>query len=270
MLGAIIGDIAGSVYEFDNCRRRDFMPFIREDATFTDDTVMTLAVARAIKDTWKNPRGPSLEERVAVRMHQFGNDYPGRGYGGRFAAWLASEDPKPYHSLGNGSAMRVSPVAWAFDSLGAVLEAAAATARPTHDHPEGVKGAMVTAGCTFLARTKHSPDQVRHFAAAFYDMGFKLDEIWEDFKFDETCPGTVPAAIECALEATSYEEAIRNCMWLGGDCDTTAAIAGAVAGALYGVPDEFYHVAKRILPKELWQILFSSIVDAGFAEVKFQ
>lgn len=245
MLGAIIGDIAGSVYEFDNCRRRDFMPFIREDATFTDDTVMTLAVAQALLDVDNDP--VDLAKAVEVRMHQFGNAYPGRGYGGRFAAWLASESPKSYHSLGNGSAMRVSPVAWAFDSLGVVLEAAAATARPTHDHPEGVKGAMVTAGCTFLARTGHTPDQVRHFAAAFYDMGFTLDEIWEDFKFDETCPGTVPAALACALEATSYEEAIRNCMWLGGDCDTTAAIAGAVAGALYGVPRSLAReVAKRL------------------------
>ena len=267
MLGAIIGDIAGSVYEFDNCRRKDFAPFIREDATYTDDTVMTLAVAQAIMDTRKD-QGTCLEEQVTVRMHEFGNAHPGRGYGGRFAAWLASSKPRPYHSLGNGSAMRVSPAAWAFDSLGAVLEAAAATARPTHDHPEGVKGAVVTAGCTFLARTGHTMDQVRHFAAAFYNMDFRLEDIWEDFKFDETCPGTVPAAIECAVEADNYEEAIRNCMWLGGDCDTTAAIAGAVAGARFGVPERFYRTAKKILPKDLWKTYFTFSIETGaFSEV---
>ena len=230
MLGAIIGDIAGSVYEFHPHKSKDF-PLFSEKSAFTDDTVMTLAVAEALMNG-------GAEEDYIASMQRWGRRYPDGGYGGRFFGWLFQKEPQPYNSFGNGSAMRVSPVAWFYDSLEAVENAAALSARVTHNHPEGIKGAQAIASAGFLARTGYAKSEIKNYISSQfgYDLDRTLDEIRPVYGFEVSCPSSVPEAIIAFLESGDFESAIRGAISIGGDSDTIAAMTGALAEAAYGVP----------------------------------
>jgi ADP-ribosylglycohydrolase len=243
VLGAIAGDIIGSIYEHSPIKTRDF-PLFAPNCRFTDDTVLTIAVARAILD------GTGYLEN----LREFGRRYPDAGYGGTFRRWLLADDPRAYHSWGNGSAMRVSPVGFAFDTPEQVLEEARKSAVVTHDHPEGIKGAQATALAVFLARTGHGRQEIRRqIGEAFgYDLGRSLDAIRPGYGFDVSCQGTVPEAIIAFLESDSYEDAVRNAISLGGDSDTLACIAGGIAEAFYGgIPAGIRDRALALLPDDL-------------------
>lgn len=236
MYGAIIGDIVGSKYEFRPIKTKEF-PFVSRGCGFTDDTVMTVAVAKALLKTLEmTARGESASfKRVLVReMQGLGRMFPNAGYGGRFAGWLHSPDPEPYNSYGNGSAMRVSPCALIAVELDEALELAKASAEVTHNHPEGVRGAQAVAGCVFLAKAGRSKDEIRTYVeSCFYGPLPSIDVIRPDYTFDVTCQGSVPEAIACFLESTDYEDAVRNAVSLGGDSDTQGAIAGSIAWSYY-------------------------------------
>lgn len=252
MIGAIVGDIIGSVYEnklsWLSSKRVDFEPLFSPKARFTDDTVLTVALADALL------HGLDFTEA----MKDYYARYPSAGFGGQFKRWASSDNPEPYGSWGNGSAMRVSPVAWAFDTMSEVLHKAKDTARVTHDHPEGVKGAQATAAAVFLARTGTSKDEIREdIERRFgYDLSFTLDAIRPGFVFDVSCQGTVPPAIVAFLESTDFESAVRLAISLGGDADTLASIAGGIAAAFYGgVPDPIRRQAIERLDEPLTEVL---------------
>jgi ADP-ribosylglycohydrolase len=246
MIGAIAGDIIGSVHEYARTKSKDFPLFVPA-STFTDDSVLTVAVAQAILTD-----GDYRKAALA-----FGRRYPNAGYGGSFADWLRSVDPKPYNSWGNGAAMRVSPVGFAFETVEDVLREAKRSAEFSHDHPEGIKGAQATALAVFLARTEWDKDLIRtEVADRFgYDLDRTVDDIRPGYGFDESCQGTVPEAIVAFLDSSSYEDALRNAISLGGDGDTLACIAGGIAEAYYGpVPGVILEQVKGILPADLWGI----------------
>jgi ADP-ribosylglycohydrolase len=246
LIGAIAGDIIGSVYEFGRTKSKKFLLF-GPDSIYTDDTVMTVAIAQAVLTDG--------DYRKAVL--DFGRRYPDAGYGGFFQSWLRSPDPKPYNSLGNGSAMRVSPIGFAFNSVDDVLREAARTAEFTHNHPEGIRGAQATALAVFLARTARDKEFIRaEITARFgYDLTRTVDDIRPSYGFDESCQRTVPEAIIAFLESTSYEDAVRNAISLGGDSDTLACITGGIAEAFYGpVSQSIRQKVQEILSPELWAI----------------
>ncbi len=253
MLGAMFGDIVGSVYEFDNIKTKDF-PLFRSDCFFTDDSVMTAAVAEALLASDAREDMETFKAVLVRTMHRYGEAYPDAGYGGRFSLWLAQKSDAPYHSLGNGSAMRVSPVAWYARSLAEALTLAEATASVTHNHPEGIKGAACTAGAVFLARTGASREEIRSFIEEYYTMDFTLDEIRPRYTFNETCEDTVPEALMAFLESESFEDAIRLAVSLGGDSDTLAAITGSVAEAYYGMTEAEREKVFFFLDEELADI----------------
>ncbi len=247
MLGAIAGDIIGSVYEHDPIKTREF-PLFSAGCRFTDDSVLTIAVARAILD------GSGYLQNV----QELGCQYPNAGYGGTFIQWLFSDHPEPYNSWGNGSAMRVSPVGWAFDDLDGVLAEAEKSAAISHNHPEGIKGAQATAMAVFLAKSVKNRDEIRQrIEKQFgYDMSRTLSDIRPGYAFDVSCQGTVPEAIIAFLEADSYENTIRNAISLGGDSDTLACIAGGIAEAFYdGLPESIMEKARTYLTDDLWGIV---------------
>lgn len=253
MLGAIIGDISGSVYEHQPIKTKDF-PLLSFSGTFTDDTVMTLAVAKALLVSGGAPE--QFEAQCIVQMQSLGRKYSDAGYGMSFYRWLHTRSPQPYNSYGNGSAMRVSPVGFRADSLEEALDLAERSARVTHNHPEGIKGAQATAGCIYLARTGASKDEIRSWVQAhFYPMNRTLDQIRPGYGFDVSCQGSVPEAIEAFLSSCGFEDAIRNAVSLGGDADTQAAIAGAIAEAYYGIPLPLKEKALRFLPEDLFSIV---------------
>ncbi len=236
MIGALIGDIVGSVYEFDNIHTKQF-PFFQPDCRRTDDSIMSLAVAQALLDYEDSGKFASLCNLACTYMHKLGRLHPDGGYGGRFYGWLQSDHPQPYNSLGNGAAMRVSACGFVADTLEEAISLSEQVTKGTHNHPEGLKGAACTAACVWLAKHGKTKPEIRSYIQEhFYDMDFTLEEIRPSFSFDETCMGTVPQAMEMFLESTDYEDCIRTCISMGGDCDTTAAIAGGVAEAFYGVP----------------------------------
>lgn len=247
MLGAMIGDIVGSIYEWHNIKTTEF-EFFQERCFFTDDTVLTAATAKAL-----------MTDGDFTRAYQdFARRYPRRGYGGNFSGWIHRADPQPYNSWGNGSAMRVSPVGFAYDSAEEVLQAAKNSAIVTHNHPEGIKGAQSTALAVFLARQDKSQEEIREaIKNRFgYDLNRRLDEIRPTYSFDVSCQGSVPEAIIAFLESQSYEDAIRKAISLGGDSDTIACITGGIAEAFYGgVPDELAEQGRSFLPDEFKQIL---------------
>ena len=218
MLGAILGDIVGSPYEFDhnNYKHKDF-PLLSEKSHFTDDTVMTVAVARGLMAGQGDAQKTFAE--VQHEMRRWGKVYPHAGYGGMFRRWLHAENPKPYGSFGNGSAMRVSAAGWLFDMLDKTLEMAKVTAEVTHNHPEGIKGAQATAAVIFLARTGHSKPEIKQYVEQTfgYDLNRTCDEIRPTYHHVETCQETVPEAIIAFLESVSFEDALRNAVSLGGD-----------------------------------------------------
>ena len=263
MIGAIIGDIAGSRFEWHNRKTKRFTLMkskneSRHPCYFTDDTVMTLAVAEAILK-WREGGDASYDalSRAAIKsMQEFGRRYPGAGYGGGFRHWLRDDDPQPYNSWGNGSAMRVSACGWAGRTLDEVKAMSRAVTEVTHNHPEGLKGAEATAVATFLARTGKSKDEIRAVVVRdYYPLDFTLDEIRPRYAFDESCQGSVPQALEAFFESTSFEDAIRNAISIGGDSDTIGAICGAVAGAFYGVPDDIRAKAETFLDEHLLKAL---------------
>jgi len=241
MIGAIAGDIIGSVYEWNNIKTKDF-PLFSPECFFTDDTVMTLAIAEGLMN------GGSGEAFVSA-MKRYGCLYPYAGYGSRFGSWLLSDDTKPYNSWGNGSAMRVSPVAWAFGTLREVEKYAEISAAVTHNHPEGIKGAQAVATAIFLARNGGTKKEIKEYIENRYGyrLDRTLDEIRPYYRFDESCQGTVPEAIIAFLESRDFEDAIRNAVSLGGDSDTLAAITGSIAEAAYGIPEEITEKVMSIL-----------------------
>ena len=236
MYGAFIGDIVGSKYEFNNIKTKDF-PLFSPGCDYTDDSIMTAAVAQAILCTAREDCGDF--SRVLVEtMQDFGRRYPHPtgAYGGRFADWLRRENPAPYGSYGNGSAMRVSPCALAAVTLEEALELARVSAAVTHDHPEGIKGAEAVAAALFLAKTGASKAEIRQYVDThFYPLDFTLDSIRADYRFDVSCQGSVPQAIVAFLESADFEDAVRSAVSIGGDCDTTGAMAGSIAWTYYTV-----------------------------------
>ena len=238
LCGAIAGDIIGSVYEWHTTKNTDFYLFTLS-SKFTDDTVMTVANADWLLT------GDSL---LGV-MQDYGNRYPHAGYGGMFRSWLREDEPKPYNSFGNGSAMRVSPVGWAFDTLEETLEAAKQSAEITHNHPEGIKGAQATSACIFMARTGKSKQEIKDYIEKRfgYNLSRTCDEIRPTYDFDVTCQGSVPESIIAFLESTDFESAIRLAVSLGGDADTMGAITGGIAEAYYGGVSE--HIRKEVLKR---------------------
>lgn len=275
MLGAIVGDIVGSVYEWHNIKTKEF-PLFRKDCFFTDDTVMTCAVAEAVM------KGGERDDFIDA-MKKYGRMYPDAGYGGNFGRWLFSDDRKPYNSFGNGSAMRVSPCGWIMDCgftarTGMWPDGGRAVAKRsaevTHNHPEGVKGALATADAIFLARyyfggyhgedddpINDNPEECKrrikeHIETEHgYDLSKSLDEIRPSYRFNETCQQTVPQAIVAFLESTDFEDAIRNAISLGGDSDTLAAITGSIAEAAYGIPEWIKEKAISYLDEPLKDVL---------------
>ena len=257
MYGAILGDIVGSPYEFDhnNYKAKDF-PLFSQRSEFTDDTVMTLAVAKALLDT-HGQDDAAIKAALVREMQWLGRAYPDKGYGVRFNHWLYEDDPQPYHSYGNGSAMRVSPAAWLAEDMAEVLHLAQLTAEVTHDHPEGIKGAQATAAAIFLARTGHSKAEIKAYVEREfgYDLSRTCDEIRPAYRHVESCQETVPQAITAFLESTDFEDALRTAVSLGGDSDTLAAITGSIAEAFYGVPENLKQECRKRLAPELAEIL---------------
>lgn len=256
MIGAIFGDIVGSIYEFNNLRSKEFELF-GERCFFTDDSVMTAAVAHALMDMpYVNCENINeFKERLIDSMHSIGIKYPNCGYGGRFYSWITKKEREPYNSFGNGSAMRVSSVGWYARSLEETEMIAKATAEVSHNHPEGVKGAVATAGAVFLARTGATMEELKKYVSGYYNIDFTLDEIRPTYSFNETCQDTVPQALEAFFESMSFEDAIRNAISVGGDSDTLAAITGAVAEAYYGIPEELEKKAISYLDDTLLEIV---------------
>lgn len=247
MIGSIAGDIIGSVYEVRPHKSKEFPLFVRS-CRFTDDTVLTVAVAEAILTG--RPYVETIRER--------GRRHPDAGYGGTFKQWLRSDAYEPYNSWGNGSAMRVSPIGFAFDTPEEVLREASRSAEVTHNHPEGVKGAQATALAVYRARTGSSKEEIRtEIASRFdYDLGGTVEDMRLGYSFDVSCQGTVPAAIISFLDSRSYEDAVRNAISLGGDADTLACIAGGIAEAYYGgVPEDIRTAALGYLPPDLRDIV---------------
>ena len=257
MLGAIIGDIAGSRFEWNNKKRKEFELLSHSKGCEpTDDSIMTFAVAQALLDC-----GGSFErlaEHTILRMQELGRRYPGAGYGGRFMKWIREKDPQPYNSWGNGAAMRVSPCGFFAKTLEEAIALSKAVTEVTHNHPEGIKGAEATAVAIFLAREGRSLTEVReHIDANYYHMDFTLVEIRPGYTFDVSCQGSVPQALEAFFESTGFEDTIRNAISIGGDSDTIAAIAGGVAEAYYGIPDEIRLRALTFLDARQLAILYA-------------
>ncbi len=232
MIGAIIGDIIGSKYEFNNIRTKDF-PLLSNGCDYTDDSLMTIAIGEALLK-WKDGNA-DLEEASVCAMQRIGRKYPypKGAYGGRFAGWLRSDHPMPYNSLGNGSAMRVSPCGEIAANVEEARMLAEKTATVTHNHPDGIAGAQAVAEAVFLARQGAEMSQIRSAMECYYPLKQTLKEIYDVYEYTETCSGTVPQAITAFLESVSFEDSVRNAVSLGGDCDTLTDINAAIAWAYY-------------------------------------
>lgn len=267
MYGTIIGDIAGSTYEFKNIKYSlDRKDLINKRSEFTDDTVMALAVAKGIYEVLieddseligNKDKQDKLYLSIQEKMQMFGQFYPNAGYGGTFIKWIHSPNPKPYNSWGNGSAMRVAYCGWIANSLEEAELLAEISAKITHDHFEGIKGAKVVAGCIFLLRKGATKEEIREYALKYYYLDFTLDEIRPTYKFDVSCQGSVPQAIEAFLEGKDFCDVISKAISIGGDSDTIAAIAGSIAEAFYEIPDFLYN---RAIDK-LDDYLLDTLVD---------
>ncbi|MDR2018864.1 MAG: ADP-ribosylglycohydrolase family protein [Syntrophobacterales bacterium] len=253
MIGVIIGDIVGSRFEWNNIKTKDF-DFFTYRCEFTDDSVMTLAVASALLEASDNY--DNLSDLATKYMREMGRLYPNCGYGGMFRQWIYSDNMGPYGSFGNGAAMRVSACGFAAKSLDETKILSRKVTEVTHNHPEGIKGAEATAICIYLAREGKNILEIRdHIDEYYYPMNFTLDSIRESYQFNETCQDTVPQAIMAFLESTGFEDAIRNAISIGGDSDTLAAITGGIAEAYYGVPIEICKHALTFLDERLLKIL---------------
>ena len=255
MLGAIIGDIAGSRFEWNNIKSKEF-DFFHPMCRVTDDSVMSLAVAKAILRSGGNL--VNLDVYTVECMQELGRRYSRAGYGGRFRKWLQEENPQPYKSYGNGSAMRVSACGYAANSLEEAIALSNAVTAVTHNHPEGLKGAQAVAAAVYLARTGNSMKKIQEYINDhYYVIDFKLDDIRAAYTFDVTCQGSVPQAFAAFFESSNFEDAIRNAISIGGDSDTIAAIAGSIAEAYYGIPAELRAQAQPFIGTTLMQILIA-------------
>jgi ADP-ribosylglycohydrolase len=250
ILGAITGDIIGSIYEFNNIKRTDF-PLFSEGCCATDDSIMTCATMDVL-----------LNKKDYTKTYQeYGRNYPSPDYGGygeSFDKWIHATQPLPYNSWGNGSAMRVSPVGWAFETLEQTIKEAEKSAQVTHNHPEGIKGAQATASAIFLARNGKTKDEIKNYIVETfcYDLNRKIEEIRTIYNFDVSCQGSVPVAIIAFLESSDFENAVRLAVSIGGDSDTIACIAGGIAEAFYGqVPDNIAKKVLEILPKNFFSLV---------------
>ncbi|MCS6945118.1 MAG: ADP-ribosylglycohydrolase family protein [Sutterellaceae bacterium] len=260
MFGALVGDLIGSVHEFAGTKRKDFSPLIHPAARFTDDSVLTCAVAEALL-------AGERAEAIARRFKRWGNRYPRCGFSAQFREWLWSSSLLPFGSFGNGAAMRVSPAALLARTADEALALAQATAEVTHDHPEGIRGAQAAALATFLALRGEPAQVIRRTVAeqSGYDLSRSVDEIRPAYRFDGTCQGSVPQALVCALEALDFEDAIRNAISLGGDADTLAAIAGAVAEARFGIPQQVARQVEAMMPADMREVMSDLYARAGRA-----
>ena len=256
MYGAILGDMIGSPYEFDRGKKTKDFPLFSAKSEFTDDSVMTIAVAEAFMDTMGQD-DETIRRAMVDSMQKWGRRYPDAGYGGMFYGWLQKKYPQPYGSYGNGSAMRVSSAGWLFDTLEKTRHMARLSAGVTHDHPEGLKGAEATASAIFMARTGKSKGEIREtiIREFGYDLSRTCDEIRPGYYHVETCQQTVPEAITAFLEGTDFEDVIRTAVSLGGDCDTLTCIAGGIAEAFYGVPPELKSSCEALIPEDMRNVL---------------
>lgn len=250
ILGAITGDTAGSVYEFNNIKTKEF-PLFSRDCCLTDDSIMTLAVADIMKNGYINDK-----DKIIDTFKKWGQKYPNAGYGYRFYNWVLGDDRKPYNSCGNGSAMRVSPVAWYANSEEEVKEFSKKVTEVTHNHREGLKGAEVTAMCIYYARTGKSKEFIKEYVSQYYDIDFDYEELRKTYVHGaEICQVTVPQAIYCFLISKDFEDCIRTTISIGGDCDTTAAISCAIAEAYYGIPKKIKNKILTYLTDEMKEVL---------------
>ena len=255
MIGAIIGDIAGSRFESHNHRSKDF-ELLHEKCRFTDDSVMTIALAQAILDCRGDYTG--LRDEAVLRMREIGCRHYRAGYGRSFYYWLFSEHPRPYNSCGNGAAMRISAVGFAARTLEECKEMSLKVTDVTHNHPDGILGAEAAAAAIFMARHGASIPEIRKvFTESYYPIDFTIDGIRDGYKWGALCSNTVPQAMEAFFESTGYEDAIRNGISIGGDSDTIAAIAGGVAEAYYGVPDDLREKGMAYLTDDLKEVVLA-------------
>ena len=265
MFGAILGDIIGSTYEFDRGNKTKDFPFFDKGCSFTDDTVMTIAVADALLNVDLNSDDETIKESIIKALKFWGHKYPAAGYGVRFSIWLKLHNTEAYNSYGNGSAMRVSSVAWLANNIEDVRRLARLSAEVTHNHPEGIKGAEATACAIFLGRKGRSKDEIKEYIVKEfgYDLSRTCDQIRPDYYHVESCQKTVPEAITAFLEGENFEDVIRTAVSLGGDCDTLTAIAGSIAEAYYGVSDDLKKECYQHLDENLSEILekFEQLVD---------
>ena len=256
MYGAILGDIIGSPYEGDRAYTKDF-PLFRKRSCFTDDTVMTIAVEEALLSVGRDAKEDEIKNATVHSMHSWGNRTPNAGYGGAFRKWLKSENPQPYKSYGNGSAMRVSAVGWFYDDIQRTREVARWTAEVTHNHSEGIKGAESVAAAIYMARNGKSKAEIKDYIESEfrYDLSRTIEEIRPNYQFEVSCQKSVPESIIAFLDAEDFESTIRNAIWLGGDADTQAAIAGSIAEAFYGIQEDLIIECRKRLHRDVIEIL---------------
>ena len=259
MIGAIIGDTVGSRFEFQNTTDRNF-EFLHADCSYTDDSVMTIALADAIMQ-WDNEGRPSygrLSELAIKSMRKWGRDYPFAGYGGHFAQWLSDDAYGPYNSCGNGAAMRISAVGWAATSLEECIAMSKAVTEVTHNHPDGIMGAEATAVQIFLARQGKTKKELRQYEEEhYYCIDHDLAWYLANYRWHSLCDGTCQPAFLCLYESKNYEDAIRNCMIVGGDCDTTGAICGGIAEAVHGIPEDLQNRIRNFLDDDQLSVIDS-------------
>lgn len=263
MFGAIIGDVAGSRFEFDRGPWIKTFEFLTPGCEWTDDSCMTIAIGEALLEAGRDADAETIKAECIKSMKKWGRKYPYAGYGARFINWVLTDDPKPYNSWGNGSAMRVSAAGLIYDSIERTREVARLTAEVTHNHPEGIKGAECTAAVMFLARTGKTKEEIRTYVESDfnYDLSLSVDELRPLHKHDESCMDALPKALISFFEGESYEDVVRNAVSLGGDTDTIATIAGAMAGAFYGVPEELKTRVRGYLEDDMLEILDRFVVS---------
>ena len=256
MYGAILGDMIGAPYEFDRGGKTKEFPLFIARSEFTDDSVMTIAVAEALMDS-AGKTDEEIRAALVASMQKWGLKYPDAGYGGMFYRWLREENPQPYGSYGNGSAMRASSAGWLYKDFDETWKKAKLTAEVTHDHPEGIKGAMCVAAVIWMARNGKSKKEIRETVEEVfgYDLSRTCDEIRPGYHHVESCQGTVPEAVTAFLEGEDFEDVIRTAVSLGGDCDTLTCIAGSMAEAFYGVPEELKEECRKRLPADMLAVL---------------
>ena len=255
MLGAVVGDVIGSIYEVNNVKNKNFELFSKR-SRYTDDSVMSCAICQACIEYSKDKDVEKFRINVIKNMRELGKLHINAGYGGTFIKWILSNNPTPYNSWGNGSAMRVSPVAWASDSIEECELLAEVSASVTHNHPEGIKGAKAVAAAIFMAKNGFDKANIKKYIEEkYYNLNYKLDDIRESYKFDVSCQGSVPHAIKAFLEGNNFEMVIREAVSIGGDSDTIAAMAASIAEAYYGIPKEIVYITNKYLSEDLKNIL---------------